>query len=62
MENTYKYSIRSLKLKSEAHFRPGRINLLVGANNCGKTQLLKDMLSYISGEKKENLIPDKLRL
>lgn len=60
MENTYKYSIRSLKLKSGAHFRPGRINLLVGANNCGKTQLLKDMLSYISGEKKENLILDKL--
>ena len=45
----YTYHINSMQLKNGTPFVPGRINVFVGANNCGKTQLLKDMLSYITG-------------
>ena len=33
-----------LSLKDGTPVEAGRINVFVGANNCGKTQLLKDML------------------
>ena len=42
-EATYIYRINSVCLKKGEPFTPGRINVFVGANNCGKTQLLKDM-------------------
>lgn len=56
----YKYRINSIKLKNGEPFSPGRINVFVGANNCGKTQLLKDMLGYITGSQTESVILDKL--
>lgn len=56
----YKYRINSIKLKNREPFSAGRINVFVGANNCGKTQLLKDMLGYITGSQTESVILDKL--
>lgn len=60
MKNIYSYSIRSMKLKRGTYYKAGRINLLVGANNCGKTQLLNDILSYMTGETGKTLILDEL--
>ena len=61
MEDTgYKYRINSIKLKNGDPFSTGRINVFVGANNCGKTQLLKDMLGYITGTQTATVILDKL--
>ena len=36
-EATYTYKINSVRIKSGESFTPGRINVFVGANNCGKT-------------------------
>ena len=46
-KSAYTYSINSVQLKDGSSFDAGRINVFIGANNCGKTQLLKDMLTYI---------------
>lgn len=56
----YRYRINSIKLKKGDPFSPGRINVFVGANNCGKTQLLKDMLGYIIGTQAHSVILDEL--
>ncbi len=61
-EKAYHYRINSIKLKDGEPFSPGKINVFVGANNCGKTQLLKDMLAYITGKKGEHIILDKLEI
>ena len=45
---SYKYKIDKIKLKNGIEIVPGRINVFVGANNCGKTQFLKDMLSILT--------------
>ena len=47
-------------MKNGEPFTPGRINVFVGANNCGKTQLLKDMLSYITGKAGETIVLNEL--
>lgn len=59
-ESKYTYRINSLQLKKGVPFVPGRINVFVGANNCGKTQLLKDMLGYITGSKTSSVILDEM--
>ena len=46
-ESIYNYRINKISLKDGTPVEPGRINVFVGANNCGKTQLLKDMLAYM---------------
>lgn len=56
----YRYKINSVQLRKGKSFTPGRINVFVGANNCGKTQILKDMLAYITGINKTDVILDKL--
>lgn len=59
MENTsYHYKIEKISVKSGTEFIPGRINVFVGANNCGKTQLLKDMLSFITGKDNSLIVAD----
>lgn len=61
MEDTaYRYKINAIKLKDGIPFSPGRINVFVGANNCGKTQLLKDMLGYITGTQANAVVLDEL--
>ena len=45
-ENLYRYRIEKINLKDGTSIEPGKINVFVGANNCGKTQLLKDILAY----------------
>lgn len=59
---TYIYRINSIHLKNSEPFTPGRINVFVGANNCGKTQLLKDMLSYIMGTQAPTVILSELEI
>lgn len=48
-QGKYQYKIQSIELENGNSFEPGRINVLVGANNCGKTQLLKDIFGHITG-------------
>lgn len=61
-EVTYIYGINSIYLKNGEPFTPGRINVFVGANNCGKTQLLKDMLGYIMGTRTPPIILNELEV
>ncbi len=61
-EATYIYRINSVRLKKGEPFTPGRINVFVGANNCGKTQLLKDMLGYITGTRASTVILNELEV
>lgn len=49
-------------MKHGVPFEPGRINVFIGANNCGKTQLLKDMLSYITGKRDIPVIINELEI
>lgn len=58
----YKYTINEVHLNNGDLFTPGRINVFVGANNCGKTQLLKDMLAYITGKREASLILKELEI
>ena len=37
-ESIYNYRINKINLKDGTPVEPGRINVFVGANNCGKTQ------------------------
>lgn len=61
-KSTYNYRIKEIKLQNGANFKPGRINVFVGANNCGKTQLLKDILAYINGSSTAPVILSDLDL
>ena len=58
----YKYKISSVQLKNGTPFVPGRINVFVGVNNCGKTQLLKDMLAYITGTRAGTVVLNELEI
>lgn len=46
--NQYKFKIEKICLKNEIQLSPKKVNIFIGANNCGKTQLLKDILNYIT--------------
>lgn len=61
-ENIYNYRINKINLKDGTIVKTGRINVFVGANNCGKTQLLKDMLAYITGSRAETVLLNNLDL
>ena len=61
-EATYIYRINSIHLKNGEPFAPGRINVFIGANNCCKTQLLKDMLAYITGTRAPTAILNELEI
>lgn len=56
----YRYTISEVHLNNGDSFIPGRINVFVGANNCGKTQLLKDMLAYITGKRETSIVLKEL--
>ena len=58
--SVYKYRINTLKFKDAKTIIPGKINVFVGANNCGKTQALKDILSNIIGITENHIIFDKV--
>ena len=61
-EEIFKYRINSVHLKDGDSFAPGKINIFVGANNCGKTQLLKDMLAYITGIRTPAVVLNELEI
>lgn len=61
-KNIYSYRINKINLKDGTSVEPGRINVFVGANNCGKTQLLKDMLAYITGSHTKPVLINNLDL
>lgn len=56
----YEYKINKINLKNGISIAPKRINIFVGANNCGKTQLLKDILTYVTGENTTSLLVNEL--
>lgn len=56
----YTYKINKLILGNGKEIIPGRINVFVGANNCGKTQMLKDMLEIITGSKEPRVLLDSI--
>ena len=56
----YKYKIEKICLTQGDPITPGKINVFVGANNCGKTRLLKDMLAYITGNDEELVLLKEL--
>lgn len=58
----YKYKINKVHLNNGNSFIPGRINVFVGANNCGKTQLLKDILAYITGKREAPIVLKELEI
>lgn len=55
-EEFYRYRVNSIQLKNGESFKLGRINVFVGANNCGKTRMLKDIFSYITGRGESAII------
>lgn len=61
-ENLYRYRIEKINLKDGTSIEPGKINVFVGANNCGKTQLLKDILAYITGTRTDPVLLNGLEL
>ena len=61
-QQKYAYRINSLKLKQGTPVKTGKINVFVGANNCGKTQVLKDMLSYITGSANSHVVLEELAI
>lgn len=46
----YKFEITKILFKSGNQIQPGRINIFVGANNCGKTRLLKEIFEFTIGD------------
>lgn len=48
--NSYKFKITKVLFKSGDQIQPGRINVFVGANNCGKTSLLKEIFEFTIGD------------
>ena len=58
----YKYKISKVHLNNGNTFIPGRINVFVAANNCGKTQLLKDILAYITGKREAPIVLKELEI
>lgn len=56
----YKYKIERIKLKTGIEIVPGRINVFVGANNCGKTQFLKDMLSILTTPNNSTIVVESV--
>lgn len=62
LENIYRYKINKINFKDATVAVPGRINVFVGANNCGKTQLLKDMLTYMTGSRTDPVLLNSLDL
>jgi len=61
-QQKYAYRINSLKLKQGTPVKTGKINVFVGANNCGKTQVLKDILSYITGSANSHVVLEELAI
>ncbi len=58
----YKYRIDKICFKNNSSFEPKRINVFIGANNCGKTQLLKDILAYITGKNDNRVFVEELEV
>lgn len=56
IRNLYRYRVNKIKFKSGQEVSPGRITIFVGANNCGKTQTLKEMLGYITGKNEMRIL------
>ena len=61
-QTNYRYAISEVRLNNGDSFSPGRINVFVGANNCGKTQLLKDILTYITGKRETSIVLKELEI
>ena len=56
------FKVQKINLKDGRDLTPKKINIFIGANNCGKTQLLKDILSYITKKEAKCIVIDSLKL
>lgn len=56
----YRYKIEEIQLKNKKEFKPGRINIFVGANNCGKTQLLEEIFAFITGKSVSHILTRRI--
>lgn len=45
----YQFKINSISFKNGENYSPGKINIVIGANNSGKSQFLKEIRSTILG-------------
>lgn len=61
-ETNYQFKVNEIEFKDGTLYKPTRINVLVGANNCGKTQTLKDIMNYIIGTKNSGIILNEIKL
>ena len=58
----YRYKIERISFMNDSEFVPGKINVFVGANNCGKTQLLKDIRAFITGNATPRIIAKEIEV
>lgn len=47
--NDYQFEINAITFKDGEKYSPGKINIVLGANNSGKSQFLKEIRSEILG-------------
>ena len=59
-QKKFVYKIKSILIKDTTYLQPGKITVFVGANNCGKTRLLKDLLGFITGAVPPAVILNKI--
>lgn len=45
----YQFEINAISFKNGERYSPGKINIVIGANNAGKSQFLKEIRSAILG-------------
>ena len=61
-QETYNFKINTILLKNGTQIRPGRINVFVGANNCGKTRFLKEIFEYTTGNIGSKILLERLSI
>ena len=63
-EKMYNFRIKSIETKDKTIINPKKINIIIGPNNSGKSQFLKDIRNILSGNNNsncQNLIIKKMK-
>lgn len=53
MTDAYRFKINTITTNNGFSFNPSRLNILIGANNCGKTLFLREIHNHIIESKKQ---------
>ncbi|UII75506.1 ATP-binding protein [Flagellimonas sp. HMM57] len=56
----FEYKIEKIKFKNSFIFKPKNLVVLIGPNNCGKSQVLKDILKITTIEKPDSIVVDDI--